>query len=289
MAAPPAAEVLRFAPLEQRVSKNEIQVYGGSKPIAGDWRSIIIANMPETSGLRSCTATLVGPKTLLTAAHCVDAGDGAPLRMIVLNVDAKDLTFACKIDKAYLAAGFYSAQWPRSDRSPDYALCALTPTDQPRPARFDQFPREELDLAPIKSNEPVLITGYGCVQMEIDLQKPELGPGPFAAKFNIGDETVEAVGPRVLTTKSVDAKEPALCAGDSGGPLFTGATTKTPDAPRRLRAVNSQVSVATFELVSTMALLSSDDFRMFLACWQKKQPGAPVLIQDATLLPKCEG
>lgn len=289
VSAAPAPEVLRFAPLQDSLSKNEIQVYGGAKPVAGDWRSIVIASMPAASGLRSCTATLVGPKVLLTAAHCVDAGDDKPVRVVVLQVASKDLTFDCAIDEAYLAAGFYNVVWPRSDTSPDYALCAMRPMAGPVPALFDSYPRDRLDLAALKANDPVLITGYGCVQMDVDLQTPDLKPGPFAAAFNVGDETVDTIGSRVVTTKSAAAKEPALCFGDSGGPLFSGVTTASPETPRRLRAVNSQVSVSTFELVSTMATLSSNEFRQFLACWRKTHPGYHIFVHDESLVPACAG
>lgn len=281
-----AAESIEFRPLEDRVDQSKIQVYEGRAPLAGDWRSIIVATMPESSGLRSCTATLIGPKTLLTAAHCVDAGNNVPLRSIVLSIDDARLIFDCEIDSAYLDAGQYNQKEPRSTVSPDYALCALR-AGGAVPPRFHQLPREKLDLSPVAVGQAVLITGYGCVKMEVDLATPDLKPGPFADVFNIGDEKVAKLGKTVLTTVSAAAKEPALCQGDSGGPLLTGASIADPTAQRRVRAVNSRVGVETHELVSTMAMLSSTKFREFLGCWLKERPDFSVRVENKDSVLPC--
>lgn len=277
---------LLMQPLEDRVEKNEIQVFGGTGPVAGNWSSVFVAHLEGKDGLRSCTATLVGPRALLTAAHCVDAGDKVPLRTLQLAIGKDLLAFTCKIDPRYQLAGGYRSRWPRANGALDFALCALQERAAPLPERFHNFLRERISLSPIATQESVLLTGYGCTEMAVDLLAPSLASGPFSSVFTIGEEKVETASAELMTTLSVDAKEPALCDGDSGGPVFTGVRLADVAAPRQVRAVNSKVSVETYELVSTMALLSSDAFRQFLGCWIK-EVGAPVFVVEPQLVRPC--
>lgn len=275
---------LQFSSLPQKIDSSEIQVFGGSSPIAGDWNSILVARMPAGSDLRSCTATLVGPDVLLTAAHCVDANEPT-LRQVVLDIDTHKVRFTCQIDDRYRRRPF-KAMWPRGPE--DWALCVRDAGPAP-PSTFVALRRETLDLSALSATAPVLITGYGCVEMEVDLDKPELTFGDFKEVFTVGDETVEhpASTHAWMTTNSAQAREPALCQGDSGGPLFTGATTSAPLQQRWVRAVNSYVSVATKELISTYSALGHPTFGQFLACWRRDHPGATIKLKDGSLVPAC--
>lgn len=282
-----SGSVLLLEPVENRIEQADILVFGGTKPAGGNWSSIFVVRLAGDGPLRSCTATKVGPSVLLTAAHCIDQGDDKPFRSLSLKPlpgsnDA--VQFTCKPDDRYLKP-FYRDDAPRAPI--DYALCRLSKGGGPALNRFEQFSIERLDLSPLDEGAPVLLTGFGCVEMKVDLKKPERTRLPFVESFNIGDEKIHTVGVEIVTTRSDDAKEPALCDGDSGGPLFTGVSTNSPLAERDLRGVNSQVSVTTYELISTMAALGSAEFRQFLGCWKQDHAADVLRIRDANLVLPC--
>ncbi|ATC32531.1 hypothetical protein CA606_09325 [Caulobacter vibrioides] len=279
-----APRPIRFRPLSDVVDSNAIQVFGGKQPSAGDWSSIVVANSADGAAEWSCSATLVGPRVLLTAAHCVDSQSGKA-RPLIITLDDGEIQFDCQIDQVYTDSGNYSTNQPRG--VDDYALCALSPKTKQRPARYDLLAQEIVDLEPLEPSNAVLITGYGCTAMKVDLDAGDIVHGPFSQVFNIGDELVDSVSAYSVRTNSKAAKEPALCQGDSGGPLFSGATTANPTAKRFVRGVNSKVSAATGQLISTMAALSSPNFRAYLACWQKSNGAFRVAVKDPNLVPKC--
>lgn len=242
-------------------------------PAGGNWSSIFVAKLDGANDLQCCSATKVGPATLLTAAHCLDQGDNdqkklKPLRKFSIKAlpDSNDLlTFDCKLDPRYTNLPFRVLD-PRGGA--DFALCRLISGGGPALQRFQGFPSERISLMPLSVGQAVLITGYGCTKMKVDLAGRMIDIPSFRESFNIGDETIHAAAGNVVKTLSERAREPALCKGDSGGPLFTGAMVSTPDAERTVRGVNSRVSAASGELVSTMASLASTEFLEFLGCWQ---------------------
>lgn len=288
-AAPAAVpdSAIEFELLEEKLSNGEIKVFNGTIVVASDWNGIVVAKVPAGSDLISCSAVLVGLRVLLTAAHCVDAGT-AIARPVRIKVGDEHLQFQCRMDASYTGAIRMSGFEPPD---PDYALCVL-PENAPAPPRFRNLTREWIDLAP-PGAVPVLLTGYGCQAMTVNLSAPSLEFGPFDEKrFTIGDEKLEPAtdAETKLFTISAQAREPALCRSDSGGPLFSGVTTTSiPDGNRSVRGINSWVSVDTGQLVSRYASLSSESFLRFLACWRMDHPQAQIQLRNAQRIPSCDG
>lgn len=147
---------------------------------AGEYEEVVYISM---SGSR-CTATLVGERVIITAAHCVNNGQTA--------------TFQVKQNQ-YSSRCTRSSLYPGQDH--DVALCK---TDRVvagvKPASVDA---ERLQIG-----ERVTLLGYGCTRPG--------GGGGNDGTLRYG--TAEVVG--FSNYDVVTQKGAALCFGDSGGPMM---------------------------------------------------------------------
>jgi hypothetical protein len=239
------------------------------------WTSVVIA---KRSSQRYCTATLIGPNVLLTAAHCVDAKvptnpsktvggtvriDGAPLQLK-----------GCAMAPAYQQSPLPTDDQPRS--SEDFALCEIV-------GNVGDGILETLeDGAEMKVKASILMSGYGCINLRVFLGKLQFDDGEN--KLRVGDAKIDAVGVsdataskgRYLRTRT-ENDEPILCPGDSGGPAFSGVSAENQGGPRRrVVGVNSRVTAipdgGTHVFFSFMASTSTKSFNEFLEQWRALRP-----------------
>lgn len=153
----------------------------GGKPVPeGEFPQVVAINS-QGSG---CTATLVGPRVLVTAAHC--ARNGAT---VTFSHDGH----------TYRGVASRNPLYPRTDA--DFNLVKLS--------------EEVVGVAPIhvnaeqvQVNDEVTLMGYGC-------QKIGGGDGKFG-ELRYGIATVKSRSGYDLVLKG----GAALCFGDSGGPGF---------------------------------------------------------------------
>jgi Trypsin len=268
------AGVKPFRLLIDEVSSDEIQIFNGVSPRAGDWSSLMIARL-ATAGAATppCTAVLVGPRAALTAAHCVVAGNGT-IHPLVLRMGASfRLPFRCTVNQAYLAGGNPGTGYPW--QAMDYALCALEPGATP-PPRFALLPREVIDLTPVAAQPPdvLVISGYGCQSFTINPVTLAVSWGAQLEAFTIGDAKVSRVDTDNFVSHSDGRTQQAICLGDSGGPAFSGISTAAPSGTRWVRGVASYLRAVPGGAQSHFASLSTPGFRRFAACWNHKNPQA---------------
>jgi hypothetical protein len=251
-----------------------------------DWTTVVITpitfNGTVTPAEGRCTGSLVGPGTILLAAHCLDQGAAnGSLRPAFLTVDSERVPMSCAVFPAYLG-GAYSPTGPR--RGEDLALCHANLQQPHGSLAVMQF--EVLDLAPVAAEQPVLMTGYGCT----DIAKPTV----MDSTLRIGNAAIgyPAGGPGPFgndaTVASFSKGEPSLCPGDSGGPLFTGATVSDQQGQRRIRGVNSSYANALPARLSKIAMLSAPGFGPWVKAWIRKFPGAYVCgVSDPAVAVSC--
>ncbi len=252
-----------------------IQLANGIVVRPSDWPTLIIANIQARLGKGVCTGVLVGPNVALTAAHCVDDPlDPAPASAS-LEVDGVRIPLRCEIHPMYLARDLPADRTPRG--SEDYALCLLDYEDAP-PEPWSRIRFDVIDArTALTPREPVLMTGYGCSDLTVSVGG-RLNWTEKAGRLRIGDEQIETPPSggephsSYAAIRSELGREPALCPGDSGGPLYTGATTTDASASRRVRAVNSMVESmrrpdGRFDIVSQAAVLGTSAFRGWAEDW----------------------
>lgn len=266
-----------FHPVTSKVVKLANGIVADDK----DWPTLFAAKFPDRAGI--CSGTLVGPNTFLLAAHCVDTPSGKPLGAQLLIGD-RPIAMVCEMHPDYVK-GDYQLQGTRS--SEDFALCLLD-DDGKHPTAFANMSFEVIDAeTPLKLGDPVLMTGFGCLTLKVS--DGVLYPSRFDEALRIGDEKIASSinkwhsYPAYITTRSPEDSNPALCPGDSGGPLMSGVTTRAPKGKRRVRGVNSKIctvrrddnysmcassgGTGTWDIVSVIAATGYPSFGQWAKDW----------------------
>lgn len=179
----------------------------GGTPTSGDPAVVLLVSYPaDKSTFDTCTASLVAPTVLLTAAHCVDATTHAGYVFgVFTGPDASAYPTAAQLAPQLLPIS-ETATHPDYDRdAPFYADIGVALLKDPlatAPLPVQQAPLD----ASIEGAE-ARIVGYGqLVYKELNLQKHEATT--VVAKLDAVD---------TLTVGDVAHKS---CVGDSGGPAL---------------------------------------------------------------------
>ncbi len=189
----------------------------------------------------TCTATLVGEASILTAAHCVRDGS-----FVTFKFGRKRVRSLCEHAPGY-RGGFNASE--------DWALCLLE-----FPVTGLNYETVNVDQIPAEGTD-VRLTGYGCTYED----------GPLDGLLRIGESTI-AARPRglpaetstVYTASSIIGGEAVLCPGDSGGPLFVYLGPDD-DSARYIAGVNSRTTYAYG--VSLFAATGAQAFQRFANNW----------------------
>lgn len=183
----------------------------------------------------SCSASLVGPKVLLTAAHCMNAD-----AKVVLTISGSDVTGACTVDPEYA---------DKLDVTADWALCELA-VDTPG-IPFESIVPGNLVT---KGVTQILLTGFGCT----NVVRPTSGLGTF----RIGESHVDR-WPTSVSNFLIASGGAVLCFGDSGGPSYL----VEPGEPRRRWQVATSGRIHSSGSESYLASLQTSSARRFMANW----------------------
>jgi hypothetical protein len=196
----------------------EAFVIGGRPVDASNFRATLVAT--SVDGL--CTASLVAPSVVLTAAHCV--GHDQAITIVVTN--GRKHSGTCQHPTG--DAGY------ARDLSADFALCSISPNVEL--ARYETINTDPVRVA---RTVPVSLTGYGCtgpgggtdrVLRAGDAAIRSL-PGEVVTRFEVNGPVVRA--PNYFATRG----KAAVCPGDSGGATYVDGDAED----RRILGVNSRV------------------------------------------------
>lgn len=200
-----------------------------------EWR----ASFYSKSAGHGCTSTLIGPQTLLTAAHCVGAGQDATIKVDGVT---------------YVGACIHHPDYP-ADPSADYALCRMSRS-------VPDVPYESINTNPkaLKVGMYLRLTGYGCISIS--------GTGPVDNVYRVGNAPITALPgelphePNSIITTATVVEDAILCRGDSGGPAFIESDMSS---ARVVASVNSRVSPA--QRRSYMSSLTSEKAMTWIKQW----------------------
>jgi hypothetical protein len=181
---------------------------------------------------------MVGPRVLLTAAHCVPA-EG----IITIRMGARSWQGTCSHHPSYTA-----------NKTADWAACGFN-EDGPKVP----YERVNEDPALPKVQASVELSGFGCITDE--------GTGGNDGIYRTGDATVVTL-PKDGSFDVVTKGAVGLCFGDSGGPSFWYVD---PEKKKRVVVgVNSRVGVdASGKLNAYSYLSSTSGAATFLRDWAK--------------------
>jgi hypothetical protein len=232
-------------------SPNGPTLIGGVPADPSRWR----ASFYSRSITGSCTSTLVGPRTLLTAAHCMPAGAIVSIRF----QDGQQFSGPCTHHKKY-----------PGDASADYALCLMNAPIMRPGLAYESVNR---DPARIKLGGNLRLTGYGCTQSP--------GTGGNDGVYRTGEAKIIAVPNPDASSEANTIKtrgQVALCFGDSGGPAFL--ESQTADLRWQV-AVNSRGNIAD---TSYLSATSTTDAQSFFKEWiaDNSTPQDPISICGVT-------
>jgi hypothetical protein len=158
---------------------------------ATDGSPVVLLNMKDASGFQvaSCSGTIIAPRAVLTAAHCLQPP--AVSALVFLGSGAQQASSQIAAHPAW-----------RESNPPAFDVgVILMPADIGRAAKPMLLSRDG------RVGETAVISGWGK------------DAGGNLATLRAGVATVTAIGPLTLLTTFTSTAS-SICQGDSGGPIF---------------------------------------------------------------------
>ena len=209
------------------LANDTIDLIGGRAVDPGEYEEVVRIS----SGRSWCTATVIGPRVLLTAAHCTEENG--------------EVTFEHK-DEKYVAVCALAPDYTSSVGDQDMALCKMNKD-------FDGDLGVVGDVVP-KMGDTITLIGYGCIRRG--------GGGGNDGILRVGTAPVTKEFTHDYYSFHVTGAT-ALCFGDSGGPAYLSDPTS---AKRLVTGVNSRGDIRSLSLLTALPHANSIEFmRAFAA------------------------
>jgi hypothetical protein len=202
---------------------------GGKPAEPSDWPASVYAS----SSVGSCSATVIGDRAVIMAAHCMS--------------DGGKITFSAGVNKYSAVCAHNPDYQGMPDQTADWALCFVD-----RPVIGVPFENLGVNLV-LKMGQTITLTGYGCITIG--------GGGGNDGIFRVGTATVQAL-PGSKSHDIVTLGGAALCYGDSGGSAYV----VNADGSRSIAGINSRGNIKD---TSYLVVVSAKSFIDWANEWAK--------------------
>jgi hypothetical protein len=212
-------------------------VDGGARQDPTNWPATLKYNLDDRF---TCTSTIVGEKTIITAAHCLQNGATAKISFGKAGVS---VTLRCEHHPLYQRTGLIN----------DIALCL---SDGAIPTTF-LYENLDMQKERIAVHTSLFLLGYGCRNIQ-DVGDPTKIGQLYGGRSEV-DKLPTADDDHAETKGGV-----VICPGDSGGAAYVLAATEA--GPRAIVGINSGYFAAPrVSAISTFG----DAAANFIVKWSK--------------------
>lgn len=198
--------LLGCAPVDESVNVTRSEILGGAA--AAQESSVFLLDLRFDNGASICSAVLVSPRVLLTAAHCVDPAFRGASSVSIRAMNKPDVVNLMQSETIEVTTVSRHPQWNPSDQESAFDFAALL-----------------LERAPVGVTPSLLARGAPVNGAMLRV----VGYGRAGANDGASSGVRRAVTTPITQVSAAEFEfgtngGVGICAGDSGGPSFIGNT-----------------------------------------------------------------
>jgi secreted trypsin-like serine protease len=186
----------------------------------------------------SCTASKIGSKYILTAAHCVDLNTNQIGWNNIEKIDLSDENselYGLYINKVNIHPSYELFKMlGQTFKSKDIAILEVDTSKGNYIKKFQDLQTVEMDFSPVLAGEKLTTYGYGCEKID-DLDNPlshkkmaEIETLPLSSLSStcssiapiINQNASQIYSAQIVSSTLATGGKASLCKGDSGGPIL---------------------------------------------------------------------